>query len=240
MKKPLILFTLTASIAFCCLAQNNDKVPLGDPKEEKVPLQEPKLDNFQKELGSLPDGVLKVKTNPDGTFKSLIVKATVEIDEALGAQKGKRAARKDAEIQCKRSLSQWLKEYCVFAEAQGKVTTIITKGESAKDAAGNKVTIRNQEAKEVKTTTEGYASVSSAVLKGLIILHSEVTNDKSPEYALVLGLSQQSIAQAGLAGDALSGNSGGVANPVSGNKNASDGDLPAPENKTNPEAKDFL
>ena len=50
-----------------------------DDKGGKVALGEPKLPNFAEELGKLPDGVLKVKTNPDGSFKSLIVKATVEI-----------------------------------------------------------------------------------------------------------------------------------------------------------------
>ena len=121
-----------ASLLAFASAQAQEKVSLGEPRDDKVQLEEPKSVPVDKEIRDLPDGVLKVKTNPDGTFKSLIVKATVEIEDILGAQKGKRQARKDAELLCKRHLSQWLKDNCAFAEAQTRVTTIITKGERLK------------------------------------------------------------------------------------------------------------
>src|SRR3989338_4838914 len=50
---------------------------------DKVALEEPKNDALFEELKSMPDGVLKVKTNEDGSFKSLVVKATVEIEDSL-------------------------------------------------------------------------------------------------------------------------------------------------------------
>src|SRR5438128_1509099 len=102
MKKTLMSLLVATSAVITCNAQNNEKIPLGDSNENKAPADPPKIDSFQKELQDLPDGVLKVKTNNDGSFRSLIVKATVEIDEALGGSKAKRAARKEAEIQCKR------------------------------------------------------------------------------------------------------------------------------------------
>jgi hypothetical protein len=125
--------------------------------------------DLAKELAGMPDGVLKVKTHEDGSFKSLVVKATVEIEDVLGGDKGKRLARKDAEIQCKRALSQWLNESCTFVETSNKTTTIITKGDSSQDAAGNKVTLRTQEGSETKTFTESHESMSEAVLRGLIV-----------------------------------------------------------------------
>ena len=70
----------------------------GESKNQKVQLEEPKSASVDKEIKELPDGILKVKTNPDGSFKSLIVKATAEIEDALGAQKAKRFGRKEAEI----------------------------------------------------------------------------------------------------------------------------------------------
>jgi hypothetical protein len=238
MKKHLTLTTILIVSSICLRAQSDGKVALGDPREDKVPLDEPKLESLAKEVKNLPDGVLKVKTNPDGSFKSLVVKATVEVEDVLGAEKGKRLGRKEAEINCKRLLSQWMKENCAFAEAQGKVTTIITKGESSKDAAGNKVTIRNQKAEEIKVNTEGYASASAAVLKGLTVLHSEVTDEK--EYVLLMGLSQKGIDQANLVAGALSRggfpsvdqNGKAIVKPTT--------DFPAPEKKTNPELEDFL
>lgn len=235
--KTKYLFSCLMAAAFGCgIVLADDKTGAGQEKDEKVQLDEPKTASVDKELKDSPDGVLKVKTNADGTFKSLVVKATVEIEDSLGAQKGKRFARKDAEIQCKRLLSQWLNENCSFAETQSKGTTIITKGESSKDAAGNKVKIRNQKSEEVKANTERYAGVSASVLKGLIVLQSEVTNDE--EYVLVMGLSQKNLEQANLVAGALSGN-----NPdkkPGSEKPSSDKDNPNAEKKTNREIDDFL
>ena len=196
------------------------------------------------ELKGMPDGVLKVQANADGSFKSLIVKATVEIEDVLGADKGVRLARKEAEIQAKRSLSQWLTDNCVFAEAANKTTVITTKGDSSKDAAGNKVTLRTQKGVEVKVVTEGYAAYSASCLRGLIVLQSEVTADASPRYVLIMGLSQKTMDQAVAAKTALSNTSGTAGNAVPpGDPKTVPGknsDTPAPEVKTNAEAEEFL
>jgi hypothetical protein len=238
MKIKKTLLYLLAAVSICGIARGDDKTAVGKQDNEKVQLEEPKDVSVDKSLKDLPDGVLKVKTNPDGSFKSLIIKATVEIEDTLGAQKGKRLARSEAEVQCKRLLSQWLKESCAFAETQAKVTTIVTKGESSKDAAGNKVTIRNQKAQEIKVDAEGYVSASTAVLKGLIVLQSEVTDQK--EFVLVMGLSQTLIDQANAAKAALTGDSAPSSAQGPGSKTSPDNDVPAPEKKTNPEADEFL
>ena len=237
MKMKNLALTLLTAASVCGLARGDDKVSLGEPKDEKVQLEEPKAANVDKELKNLPDGVLKVKTNPDGSFKSLVVKATTEIEDALGAQKGKRLGKREAEIQCKRLLSQWLNENCGFAETQAKVTTIVTKGDSSKDAAGNKVTIRSQKAEEIKVNTEAYAAASVAAFKGLIVLQSEVTDEK--EFVLVMGLSQKSIEQANLVAGALSGRT--VApGERSGATGSIEKDSPVPEKKTIPDIDEFL
>lgn len=238
MKMKNVVWCLLAAVSLCGIARAEDKVAPGEAKDEKVQLDEPKTASVDRETKDMPDGVLKVKSNPDGSFKSLVVKATVEIEEALGAQKGKRLGRKEAEIQCKRLLSQWLNENCAFAETQSKVTTIITRGESSKDAAGNKVTILNQKAEEIKVNTEGYAAASAAVFKGLIVLQSEVTNDK--EYVLVMGLSQKSIEQANMVAGALSGSRVAPGEKASGAKSSPDKNSPSTEKKTNPDIDDFL
>jgi hypothetical protein len=204
--------------------------------EEKVPLEEPKQPDLIASLHGQPDGVLSVKTNDDGSFKSLVVKASVEIEDALGAQKGKQLARKEAETKCKQALSKWLEEYCTFAETGNKVTTIVTKGESAKDAAGNVVKLRNQQGTETKTVTETSGSLSAAVLRGMIVLTSEVTDAKEPEYILVMGISQETMKQAGMVAKALATKSSSAA---SGAKAAADPGRPAAEKKVNPAAAGF-
>lgn len=239
-KTKFLSMIMAVPLALATTFAADEKIALDESKDNKVQLDEPKLAGFEKELRSLPDGVLKVKTNADGSFKSLVVKATVEIEDVLGGQKGKRLGRKEGEIQCKRHLSQWLNEYCTFAEASDKTTTIITKGDSAKDAVGNTVRLRKQEGKEVKVLTEAHASFSSAALKGLIVLHSEVTSKSPPEYVLVMGLSQTTISQAALVKGALDGKAHSNQPPGVKPSGKSTDDKPTPERKTNPEAEDFI
>lgn len=195
----------------------------------KVQLEEPKRPDLLAELKESPDGVLQVRTNTDGSFKSLVIKASVEIEDVLGGQKGKQLARKEAEIQCKKYLAQWLKENCVFVEASNKTITIQTKGESAKDAAGNTVKIRSQQGQESKMLTESHASVAQAALRGLTVVSSDVAND-GKEFVLIMALTEKSLSQSNLVSDALSGRPAGS---VKGN--ASD-DRPSPESKVNRDA----
>lgn len=195
----------------------------------KVQLEEPKRPDLLAELKESPDGVLQVRTNTDGSFKSLVIKASVEIEDVLGGQKGKQLARKEADIQCKKYLAQWLKENCVFVEASNKTITIQTKGESAKDAAGNTVKIRSQQGQESKMLTESHASVAQAALRGLTVVSSDVAND-GKEFVLIMALTEKSLSQSNLVSDALSGRPAGS---VKGN--ASD-DRPSPESKVNRDA----
>ena len=208
--------------------------------EEKIPLEQPKQGDLATELRDQPDGVVRVKTNEDGSFKSLVVKATVEIEDILGAAKGKQLARKEAEIKCKRDLANWLQENCDFRATSKHPLTLATKNESAKDAAGNVIKIRNEQSAETKEFTEESTSTAQKILKGLIVLQSEVTAAKDPEYVLIMGLSQENIDQAAAVANALS-KKGGAAGPAAGEeKRAPAGnDGPAPEIKTNPAAKGF-
>ncbi len=185
---------------------------------------------------SPPPGVLRVKTNEDGSFKSLVVKATVPIEDVLGALKGKQLARQEAEIQCKSYLSQWLKENCVFGEDKNSNATIETKGESAKDAAGNTVKLRSQQGQESKSFSDSYTSSSQAALKGLIVVSSEVSNGQDgQEFTLIMALTQKSLIQATAVAKALSGST-----PNKPGTSGSETDRPNPETKVNPDALDDL
>jgi len=203
-------------------------------QETKVQLEEPKQTDLLTELKESPDGVLRVKTSANGGFESLVVKSSVEVEDVLGGEKGKRMARKDAEIQCKRLLSQWLEENCVFAEMSNNTRTIITKGESTKDAAGNTVNIRNQQGTEVKVLSESSAAASQAVLRGLNVVVSEIP-EGSKELVLIMALTQKSLNQSNMVGEALSTKTSGG---TQGSGTASD--RPAPETKVNKALLDEL
>ena len=201
--KTLLLLSLLVICHYNACAQDS----------QKVQLEEPKQPDLLSELKGDPDGVLRIKTNDDGSFKSLVVKATSDVEDVLGAEKGKQLARKEAEIQCKRLFSQWMNENCVFAEASNKTVTIQTVGDSAKDASGHSVKIINQTGQEFKMTTESSASFSQAAIKGLMVVSSEVTPD-GKEFILIMALTQKSLNQTGAVHDALTGagsNSSGAA-----------------------------
>jgi len=214
-------------------------LPLAAPHlmaQEKVTLEEPKAPDLLADLKEAPDGVLRVKNNPDGSFKSMVVKASVEIEDVLGAQKGKQLARNEAEVQCKKHLSQWLSENFVFAEASNKTVTIQTKGESAKDAAGNTVKVRSQQGQEFKVLTESHASLSQAALKGLIVVSSDVLKS-GEEFVLVMALTQKSLNQSGTVADALAGR---TPSPLGSTGDAGTADRPAAESLVNRDALDDL
>jgi hypothetical protein len=210
--------------AFLCLQAS------GLNAQDKVVLQEPNQPELLQELKAAPDGVLRFKTNEDGSFKSLVVKATVDIEDVLGAQKGKQLARQEAEIQCKKHLAQWLDENCVFVGGSNRTVTIETKGESTKDAAGNTVKLRSQQGQESKSLTESQTSFSQAALKGLTVVSSEISQT-GQEFTLIMALTQKSLNQATVVAKALSGS---TPNPGT---SATEGDRPDPETKV---ARDVL
>lgn len=214
------------------VAVAEEKVRLEDPPAQPADAGTPDLAT---QLKGLPDGVLLVKTNPDGSFKSLVVKATVEIEDVLGDAKGKRLAERDAKTQCKKALSQWLKEECVFTEASNATRSIITNGEKATDAAGNAVKLVKQKGVEVKVFTDTDGSFSKACLSGLITLQTQVSGDQK-NFSLVMGLSQKTLSQAAAVKNVLDhgGNPAGQTTPKPSDPGTDGGTV-----KTNPEAKEF-
>jgi hypothetical protein len=216
MKKITLILAVVST--FTCSGLRSEDPP-------KVQLEESKQPDLLAELKEAPDGVLRVKTNEDGSFKSLVVKATVEIEDALGGEKGKQYARKEAEIECKKHLAQWLNENCEFVEASNKTVSFQTKGESTKDAAGNTVKVRSQQGQESKVLTESHASLAEASLKGLEKV-SETVEDT--EFVTIMALKQSAIAQSAAVRSAL------TSHPATGSpKSSSDNDQPAPESKVN-------
>ncbi len=184
-------------------------LPLAAPRlvaQEKVTLEEPKAPDILAELENSPDGVLRVRLTDGGVFKSLVVKATVPIEDVLGPQKGKALARKEAEIQCKRALATFFKEQCVFTQSSNNTLTIQSKNESSKDAAGNKVKIGSSQSQESKVLTDTSDAVAHRAISGLMTVHTSV-DQKGETFTLVMALTQKSLNSARIVADALDGRS---------------------------------
>jgi hypothetical protein len=205
-----------------------------EPAKEQ--LEDSKQAGLLSELKEAPDGVLRVKTNEDGSFKSLVVKASVEIEDVLGAEKGKQIARKEAEIQCKKYLAQWLNDNCVFVQASNDTVTIQTKGEETKDAAGKTVKVRSKQSQESKLLTESSASLAQATLKGLTVVSSEVEDS---DFVLLMALTQKSLGQSDAIAKTLTGRP--ASTEKTGSPESSDPkNSPAPESKVNRDGLDDL
>jgi hypothetical protein len=205
-----------------------------EPAKDQV--EDFKQADLLSELKESPDGVLRVKTNEDGSFKSLVVKASVEVEDVLGAAKAKQIARKEAEIQCKKYLAQWLNDNCVFVEGANNTVTIQTKGEETKDAAGKTVKVRNKQSQESKLITESSASLAQATLKGLTVVSSELEDS---EFVLMMALTQKSLGQSEAIAKSLSGDSPGT--EKSGSSGSSDlKSHPSPKKELDPDALDDL
>jgi hypothetical protein len=226
--KPLTLILAIASVLTCSVLRAEEPA--------RVPLEDSKQRDLLSELKEAPDGVLRVRTNEDGSFKSLVVKASVEIEDVLGAQKGKQMAREEAEIECKKHLAQWLHENCVFVGASNDTVTIQTKGEDTKDAAGNTVKVRSKQGQESKLLTQSSASLAEATLKGLSVVSSEA---EDTQFVLIMALTQKSLGQSDAIGKTLTGH------PASSEKTglpkpSGDTNRPAPESKVNPDSLNDL
>jgi endoglucanase len=125
------------------------------PRQEKAPIEESTKEfaNLVLELESSPDGVLRVMTNTNGSFKSLVVKSTVKAVDDSGKQTEEQSLRNEAEPRCKKLLGKWLEENCVFLRAPDRTVTIETKNDQAKDAAGNTVRIRRPQEQKLEVVT---------------------------------------------------------------------------------------
>ncbi|GMV91537.1 MAG: hypothetical protein AMXMBFR82_13150 [Candidatus Hydrogenedentota bacterium] len=129
---------------------------------------------------ALPDGVSNVKTNPDGTLKSLVVKVIVPIEEDE-RNKAERVASDTARGLCRDHVAQWLASSGSFYERDGGIAYLVT-------SAG-------KQAPEGTTTLGADASrVSVASGNKLVRLVSEeVKLEDKPNLIVVMGLLADAI-----------------------------------------------
>ncbi|MCC6489227.1 MAG: hypothetical protein IT364_17130 [Candidatus Hydrogenedentes bacterium] len=147
--------------------------------------------------GSLPAGVSCVKANPDGTFKSLVVKATVDADVGGGKGRAAKEARNDARDKCMSHLADWIKQNCEVLVSPEGYPTLVTKGEAVKDAAGAAVQLKKAAGKEFTAPPGAPERVASLVSRQLVVLHSERA-EASGQQTYVMGLSQAQLDSPGI------------------------------------------
>jgi len=157
----------------------------GEDKGQTEDLKSPAL--FA-EIKGLPDGILRVKTNADGSFQSLLAKATIKTGTVPGGQKDIKALRGVAEPECKKYFKKWLEEYCVILKGTDKTVTLETKVDGCKDAPGNLVKIVRPQGQEFKAITV-QPDMSA---KGLSAAGKELTKD-GLEFVFVMYMTTKTL-----------------------------------------------
>lgn len=128
----------------------------------------------------LPDGVSSVKTNPDGTLKSLVVKVTVPIEEE-SRHKAEHVALDTARGMCGEQVANWLASSGSFYERDGGIAYFVTSaGKQAPEGSA--------------TLGADTARVTAASGKQLVRLFSEeIKLADEPHLLVVMGLLADSI-----------------------------------------------
>ncbi len=123
----------------------------------------------------LPDGISHVKTNPDGTLKSFIVKATVPVE--TGGRQAERTARGDARVACSSLAAEWLKKSGVFYQRGEDEVAYLVK-ESGKGAPEGLSQVENK----------GTALANASGSKMVTLVSEFQGDDQNQTYVLVMGL----------------------------------------------------
>ncbi len=141
----------------------------------------PSTEEQMAKLVALGPGVHNVKKDKKGRIVSCIVVGQSRISTALGKAKGLEVARDKAGLACSAEFVKWLKEDVKIFQSTEDETIILLTGEEG----GENESIL-ESAKAVEKSTKKIESVSTGLIRGLLVLHKEVDSaDKT--YTIVKG-----------------------------------------------------
>ena len=138
-------------------------------------------DDAGKKLADLGPGVHEIKTDKKGRITSCIVIGQARVSTVLGKAKGTPVARDKARLDCSVQFVKWLGEKVAVYESSEDETILFLEGNKENDAAA-----RKESGKAVEKSTKKMESVSNGLVRGLQVLHVEVS-DKDRTYTLVMG-----------------------------------------------------
>lgn len=133
------------------------------------------------QIAQLGPGVHKIKTDNKGRIKSCIIVGQSRISTVLGKAKGLETARQRAQLAAKAEFVKWLKERVSVHEKTEDEQILFLEGQEGNDSDALK-----ESGKAVEKTTKKMESISESLVRGIELLHSEVS-DKDKTYTLVYG-----------------------------------------------------
>jgi hypothetical protein len=129
----------------------------------------------------LGPGLYAIKKDDKGRITSCIIVGQSRISTVLGAAKGLETARERARLAASGEFVKWLKEKVSIHVKTDDQTTLFLEG-----AEGNDKDALKESGKAVESTIKTMDSVAEGLVRGLQVLHVEVS-DKDKTYSIVLG-----------------------------------------------------
>ena len=172
MKTRLLLATAIAVVLAAGSALADDK----DKKDAEV-------EKALSKIVQLGPGVHAIKKDKQGRITSCIIVGQSRISTVLGKTKGLQDARDKARLDGSAQFVKWLKEKVRVHEKSENETILFIEGSEDNDNEALK-----ESGKAVEKNTKKFQSISEGMVRGLQVLHLEVSN-KDQTYTLVLGWS---------------------------------------------------
>ena len=234
MSKCLFVPVVGAALLFAF----NTAVGLAQEKKEGA---EPKAVSAEEQMESLVKlgpGVppANIKRDSKGRVQSLVVIGQARLSTVLGAAKGKEMARKKARQSANAEFVKWLGEKVEVHESQDNEATLFLQGEE-----GNDKEALSEAGKAVEKSSDSYKSVAEGLVRGLVVLHSDL-NAETKTCTIVCGwsLANAKAAKHTATHDPGIGKKSGEEGDKSSSKEVSDKKKIRSEKATSPGAEEFL
>jgi hypothetical protein len=133
----------------------------------------------------LGPGVHAIKRDKQGRITSCIIVGHSRISTVLGETKGLQDARNKARLDVSAQFVKWLKEKVILCEKNEEETILFLEGSEGNDQVALK-----ESGKSVEKTGKKFVSVSQGLIRGLQVLHFEVSG-KDKTYSLLMGWSAE-------------------------------------------------
>jgi len=150
-----------------------------DEKDKK----DAEVEKALSKIAQLGPGVHAIKKDKQGRITSCIVVGQARISTVLGKPKGLQDARDKARLDASAQFVKWLKEKVSVHEKGENETILFIEGSEDNDKAALK-----ESGKAVEKSTKKFESISEGMVRGLQVLHLEVS-DKDRTYTLLMGWS---------------------------------------------------
>jgi hypothetical protein len=151
--------------------------------------QENKDAAVEKALGKIAQlgpGVHAIKKDKQGRITSCIAAGQARVSTVLGKAKGLQDARDKARLDASGQFVKWLKEQVTVCERSESEVILFMEGSEDNDQAAIK-----ESGKSIEKTSKRFGSASQGLVRGLQVLHVEVSG-KDKTYTILMGWSAAS------------------------------------------------